>query len=431
MLQIDNLTVVYLIGLVSLSYGVVQALTLRDEFHSSKIWALGQILFSMGFVGLVYFGQDPLPKAWIGSYAILVLAVLTQLTAIARFGQNTIPKIPAAICLVVLALVVILFESTRQLGAPLASLETLLFTPLTVAYIYMAWFSGKLGKISDSIYLKLSSGAFAIYGVLMAITLLISLAGLGQGITEIPSAEIRVLSLASLLLSLVTNYLWSIQAAELSQTDIKLVNFGIALEAKANAVPVFVTAPSKRGLMKQARKVVKGDSKLEIKADSKVEEKKDTIYSAISTKVSEKADKANKVTTAKSTETNPESLSADEQAALLAQLTEREKEVFMLAADGMRNGQIAQALNSSESSIKVHRSRMTSKLSMSSVENLAKLKKALGLGGVAAVEVAAVAPEVVAESVSTASESTPITGELSQSPAEGNLFGGSNFNNNV
>ena len=37
MLQIDNLTVVYLIGLVSLSYGVVQALTLRDEFHSSNL----------------------------------------------------------------------------------------------------------------------------------------------------------------------------------------------------------------------------------------------------------------------------------------------------------------------------------------------------------------------------------------------------------
>ena len=49
----------------------------------------------------------------------------------------------------------------------------------------------------------------------------------------------------------------------------------------------------------------------------------------------------------------------------------------------------------------------------------------------AAVEVAAVAPEVVAESVGIAPESAPITGELSQSPAEGNLFGGSNFNNNV
>jgi len=426
MLQIDNLTVVYLIGLVSLSYGVVQALTLCDEFHSSKIWALAQILFSMGFVGLVYFGQDPLPRAWIGCYAILVLAVLTQLTAIARFGQNSIPKIPAGICLVVLALVVILFESTRQLGAPLASLETLLFTPLTVAYVYMAWFSGKLGKISDSLYLKLSSGAFAIYGVLMAITLLISLAGLGQGITEISSTEIRVLSLASLFLSLVTNYLWSIQAAELSQTDIKLVNFSIALAAKANAVPVFVTAPSKKGLMKQARNAVKGDSKLEIKADSKTEEKKGAIYGAISAKVSEKADKANKVTTAKSTETNPESLSADEQAALLARLTEREKEVFMLAADGMRNGQIAQALNSSESSIKVHRSRMTAKLGMSSVENLAKLKKALGLSEAAAAEVAVAVPEVVAESAAPVAEAAPIDGRPNQPPIEGTLFGNSN-----
>jgi DNA-binding CsgD family transcriptional regulator len=78
-----------------------------------------------------------------------------------------------------------------------------------------------------------------------------------------------------------------------------------------------------------------------------------------------------------------------EQEALLASLTDREKEVFLLAADGMKNGQIAQELNSSESSVKVHRSRMVSKLSMSSTENLAKLKKnlsAIGALGKPAVE---------------------------------------------
>lgn len=244
----------------------------------------------------------------------------------------------------------------------------------------------KDGKISNSIYLKLSSAAFWLYAVLMVLTLLLSLFGLGKGLIDISSFEIAVLALSSLVLSLVTNYLWSVQASELSETDIKLVNFGIALEAKKNAVPVFVTSPSKRGKSKQP----KADSK-EVKSETK----KDTIYSATSAEKSEKAEKPVKSTAAKLPELNPDNLSIAEQETLFAQLTDREKEVFMLAADGMKNGQIAQALDSSESSIKVHRSRMASKLSMSNVESLAKLKQNLNLSAPAA----PAAPEVSAEPI--------------------------------
>jgi DNA-binding CsgD family transcriptional regulator len=377
MVNIDNLTVVYLIGLVSLSYGFVQALTLRDEYHSSRIWALAQILFGLGFVGLVYFGKAPLPKYWIGSYALLVLAALTQLTAIARFGKNPIPKIPAAGCLLGLVAVIFLFESTRSLGAPLASLETFLFAPLAAIYIYMAWFSGKMGRISNSLYLKMSSGVFWVYAALMVLTLFLSLFGLGEGLIDTSSTEIAILALASLALSLVTNYLWSIQAAELSQTDINLVNFDIALEAKAKAVPVFIAAPSKKGQSKQPKKDIK---------ELKAELKKDSIYSGDSLEKSEKADKADKSEKAskapalKQALVNPDQMTISEQEALLALLTDREREVFLLAADGMKNGQIAEALSSAESSIKVHRSRMSSKLAISNVEGLAKLKKNLGLG---------------------------------------------------
>ena len=298
MFTIDNLTVVYLVGLVSLSYGIFQAFTLRDEYQSSRIWAFAQILFGLGFIGLVYFGKDPLAKFWIGSYALVVLASLIQLTAIARFGQNPIAKVPAACCIAALALIVFLFESTRQLGAPLASLETFLFAPLTAVYIYMAWFTWKMGRISNSVYLKLSSAAFWAYAALMAVTLLLSLFGLGRGLMDIASAEIGILALASLLLSLVTNYLWSIQAAELSETDIQLVNFGIALEAKANAVPVFVTAPSKKGQSKQERRDVKG-----VKNGGK----KDTLYSYI---FPDKASKAARLAIVEQVEVNPDSFSS-------------------------------------------------------------------------------------------------------------------------
>jgi len=280
MFTIDNLTVVYLVGLVSLSYGIFQAFTLRDEYQSSRIWAFAQILFGLGFIGLVYFGKGPLAKFWIGSYALVVLASLIQLTAIARFGQNPIAKVPAACCIAALALIIFLFA------------------PLTAVYIYIAWFSWKMGRISNSIYLKLSSAAFWAYAALMAVTLLLSLFGLGRGLIDIASAEIGILALASLLLSLVTNYLWSIQAAGLSETDIQLVNFGIALEAKANAVPVFVTAPSKKGQSKQERRDVKG-----VKNGGK----KDTLYSYI---FPDKASKAARLAIVEQVEVSPDSFSS-------------------------------------------------------------------------------------------------------------------------
>jgi DNA-binding CsgD family transcriptional regulator len=376
MLNIDNLTVVYLIGLVSLSYGIIQALTLRDERRSSLIWAISQIFFAFGFVGLVHFGNDPLTKSWIGCYALLVLGALIQLTAIARFGRNPIPTIPAISCLLALAAVVFLFESTRELGAPLSSLETLLLTPLLIIYIYMAWFSWRMGYIPNSIYLKLTSVAFWVYAVLLALTLLLCLFGLGRGLIDINSPEISILALASLAMSLITNYLWSVQAAELSETNISLVNFDIALEAKANAIPIFVTSPGKNTYSRSSKNVTQ-----EVKAGPV----KNTANGSISVAKSDKAgnaEKLNKAAPGKQAEVNPDRMNIAEQEALIASLTDREKEVFLLAADGMKNGQIAQALNSSESSVKVHRSRMVSKLSMSSVENLAKLKKSLSSIGV-------------------------------------------------
>jgi DNA-binding CsgD family transcriptional regulator len=399
MFQIDNLTVIYLIGLVSLSYGIVQALTLRDEFHSSQIWALSQALFGLGIVGLVYFAGDPLSRYWIASYAILVLAGLTQLVAIARFGQNTIPRMPALICIAVLCLVAVLFEYIRQFGAPLASLQTLLFAPVVAIYIYSAWFSGKLGKIAESLYLKLISGTFWVFGLILALALLISLAGFGKEMVNIDSVEIRILALATLIASLVSNYLWSIQASELSQTSIQLLNFGIALEAKANAVPVFLAAPKGRGLTKLAKLTKLGqdsqntpgnlNSSKAVKPQSPEENHNPSLGEVTSSKESAPGDstKTTKATAIKSLEKSPEkrlevdpnTLSTSEKQALVDRLTEREKEVFLLAADGLKNGQIATALNSGESSVKVHRSRMVSKLTISSVEGLAKLKAGLVL----------------------------------------------------
>jgi DNA-binding CsgD family transcriptional regulator len=70
---------------------------------------------------------------------------------------------------------------------------------------------------------------------------------------------------------------------------------------------------------------------------------------------------------------NPDLLTTAEKLALLEKLTDKEREVFFLAAEGKKNGEIATILNSSEASVKVHRSRMTGKLGMKKPEELKKL----------------------------------------------------------
>jgi DNA-binding NarL/FixJ family response regulator len=66
-------------------------------------------------------------------------------------------------------------------------------------------------------------------------------------------------------------------------------------------------------------------------------------------------------------------LSDAEKLSLLEKLTDKEREVFFLAAEGKKNGEIATILNSSEASVKVHRSRMVGKLGMKKSDELKKL----------------------------------------------------------
>jgi DNA-binding CsgD family transcriptional regulator len=80
-----------------------------------------------------------------------------------------------------------------------------------------------------------------------------------------------------------------------------------------------------------------------------------------------------KADTTETISVNPELLTAAEKLALLEKLTDKERDVFFLAAEGKKNGEIATILNSSEASVKVHRSRMTGKLGMKKPEELKKL----------------------------------------------------------
>jgi DNA-binding CsgD family transcriptional regulator len=75
-------------------------------------------------------------------------------------------------------------------------------------------------------------------------------------------------------------------------------------------------------------------------------------------------------------------LSESEKEFLLQKLTDKEKEVFLLAAEGKKNGEIASFLNLSEASVKVYRSRVTGKLGFKKPEDLKKLIGSLSVKSV-------------------------------------------------
>jgi FixJ family two-component response regulator len=66
---------------------------------------------------------------------------------------------------------------------------------------------------------------------------------------------------------------------------------------------------------------------------------------------------------------------------LLASLTVREREVLRLVLEGRRNKEIAATLDSQESTVKVHRSRVMRKLGVRSIPDLLRIGESGGLPG--------------------------------------------------
>jgi FixJ family two-component response regulator len=62
-----------------------------------------------------------------------------------------------------------------------------------------------------------------------------------------------------------------------------------------------------------------------------------------------------------------------------ALLTQREREVFPLIADGLLNKQIATELGASEKTIKVHRGQLMHKMEANSLADLIRMAERLGV----------------------------------------------------
>lgn len=354
MLTTDNVTIIALTGAMGLFFAISQLILLRKNGLMVPLWSLGQALIGLGFIGMLTLIDNPLPDIWVLAPTTILLGYLICLAGLGKWGAYQLPKKPVLICLGGVFITAALFQFSRQVGAPLGSLEAILLAPLAATLIYMGWFSGVEARKFNSKYVYVISGIFWFKGILISALTLGALAAVGDQYIIVTSDVVKITGFVFLIGTVINNLVWSLQNAQ----DI-LLGHGKVPQKNINDVNTKPTNKKVDTLLTGSL----GFSSLIKKSDNdSVDNKK--INSKVLTKSEGKL------------VTNLDGLSHEEKLALLDKLTEKEKEVFFLAADGKKNGEMATLLNSSEASIKVHRSRMTAKLGLKSVEDLAKLRVA-------------------------------------------------------
>lgn len=338
MLPLDNVTTIYLTGFIAIAFAVTQLILFRNKGFSAYLWAAGYLFVGLGYIVTLLNIADPLPHTWVAGPIAVLLGSLVTLSSLGIWSGYTLPKKASLICLGGVALTATLFHFSRLFQAPLGSLEAILLAPVSATLIYSGWFAGVQALQTRSKYIYLISGVFWVQGVFMALLTLGALAAKGSDYIIVTSEIVYWTSLINLGATLVANIAWSLQISE----DLLIKN-GLVKTAVVDKSPAKDKPTEKPSFFNNEDKPIK---------EKTINKKSDT---------------------AETISVNPDLLTETEKLALLEKLTDKEREVFFLAAEGKKNGEIATILNSSEASVKVHRSRMTGKLGMKKPEDLKKL----------------------------------------------------------
>lgn len=352
MLQTDNVTIIALTGVIALFFALSQLILLRKNGLMVSLWSLGQASIGVGMIAILSLIQDPLPEAWVVAPTAILLGYLICLAGLGKWAGFKLPKKPMLICLGGVFLTAALFQFSRKVGAPLGSLEAILLAPIAATLIYSAWFTGVEANSFKSKYIYVISGIYWLKGILIAALTLGALAAIGDQYIIVTSDVVKLTGIAFLVSTVINNMVWSLQNAQ----DLLI---GHSKTSQPMSVYSELTAKIKNPAKSEGSSF--GLSELIKNNDTELTDIKKT-RSKDPTKSESK------------TLTNLEILSYEEKLALLEKLTDKERDVFFLAADGKKNPEIASILNSSEASVKVHRSRMTSKLGLKTVDSLSKLR---------------------------------------------------------
>lgn len=338
MLPLDNVTTIYLTGLLALAFAVTQLILFRKKGFSAFLWAAGYLLVGLGYIVTLLNTADPLPSSWVVGPIAVLLGSLVILSSLGIWSGYKLPKKASLICLGGVAVTATLFHFSRLFEAPLGSLEAILLAPVSAALIYSGWFAGVQAMQTRSKYIYLISGVFWVQGIFFALLTLGALAAKGSDYIIVTSEVVYWTSLINLAAVLIANISWSLQISE----DL-LIEGGLVKATNTNK-----STNQEKSIDKPAS-INKEDKPVKEKTINKKVDSSETIS------------------------VNPDLLTEGEKLALLERLTDKEREVFLLAAEGKKNGEIASILNSSEASVKVHRSRLTAKLGIKKPEELKKL----------------------------------------------------------
>ena len=340
MLPLDNVTTIYLTGFIAIAFAVTQLILFRKKGFSAYLWAAGYLLLGLGYIVTLLNVADPLPHSWVAGPIAVLLGSLVILSSLGIWAGYALPKKASLICLGGVAVTATLFHFSRLFEAPLGSLEAILLAPVSATLIYSGWFAGVQAMQTRSKYIYLISGVFWVQGIFMALLTLGALAAKGSDYIIVTSEVVYWASLVNLAAVLIANTAWSLQISE----DL-LIKGGLVKPINTNK------SASQEKTIEKPSSINKEDKPIKEKSVNKKAESSETIS------------------------VNPDLLTEGEKLALLEKLTDKEREVFFLAAEGKKNGEIATILNSSEASVKVHRSRLTAKLGVKKPEDLKKLIK--------------------------------------------------------
>jgi DNA-binding CsgD family transcriptional regulator len=338
MLPLDNATTIVLTGFIAIAFAASQLILFRKKGLSAHLWAAGSLLLGIGYILTLINIGDTLPNTWLAGPIAVLLGSLVILSSLGIWAGYALPKKASLICLGGVAVTASLFHFSLIFKAPLGSLEAILLAPISATLIYSGWFAGVQANKFKSKYIYLISGVFWVQGIFMALLTLGALAAKGGDYIIINSEIVYLTSMVNLIATLVANITWSIQISE----DL-LINGGVVKPSFSNKSLTSEKLSGKNSIINKENKSV----------NEKTNNKKTGNNENISI--------------------NPDLLTEAEKLSLLEKLTDKERDVFFLAADGKKNGEIATILNSSEASVKVHRSRMTGKLGMKKPEDLKKL----------------------------------------------------------
>jgi hypothetical protein len=64
MLPLDNVTTIYLTGLIAIGFSATQLILLIKKGRSVLLWSVGGLLMGLGYIVTLTQIADPLPQAW-------------------------------------------------------------------------------------------------------------------------------------------------------------------------------------------------------------------------------------------------------------------------------------------------------------------------------------------------------------------------------